>query len=92
MAWIWEQLGWPRFDGPEGFEGGLRAGKYASITGASAATATRDLAELVAIGALVRTGERRHARYHPPVPLRPVAEVTIDRAGRLEPLVADSAP
>ncbi len=50
-------------EGPDGFEGGLSAGNYAAITGASAATATRDLADLVAKGVLVRTGERRHARY-----------------------------
>ena len=50
-------------EGPEGFKGGLTAGKYVSITGASAATARRDLAELVTLGALVRTGERRGARY-----------------------------
>ena len=51
-------------EGPEGFKGGLSAGNYARITGASPATATRDLADLVARGALVRDGERRHARYH----------------------------
>jgi Fic family protein len=50
-------------EGPGGFEGGMSAGKYSTITGASTATATRDLAGLVEQGALVRTGERRHARY-----------------------------
>lgn len=50
-------------EGPRGFEGGLSAGKYGTITGASPATATRDLADLVEKGALVRTGERKHARY-----------------------------
>lgn len=50
-------------EGPEGFQGGLSAGNYITITGASPATATRDLADLVENGALVRTGERRHARY-----------------------------
>lgn len=50
-------------EGPEGFKGGLSAGNYASITGASPATTTRDLVDLVDKGALVRTGERRHARY-----------------------------
>jgi len=53
-------------DGPEGFEGGLSAGKYSAITGAPAATARRDLAELVAIGALVRTGEYKGTRYWVP--------------------------
>ncbi len=65
-------------EGPEGFEGGLTASKYVSITGASAATATRDLADLVAKHALARTGERRHARYRIPLPLRPVPPVGLD--------------
>ncbi len=51
-------------EGPEGFKGGLSAANYVTITGASPATATRDLADMVAKGALVRVGERRHARYH----------------------------
>jgi Fic family protein len=50
-------------EGPEGFKGGLSAGNYGTITGASPATATRDLADLTEKGALVRTGERKHARY-----------------------------
>jgi Fic family protein len=49
--------------GIEGFKGGLSAEKYMAITKASRATATRDLAGLVALGALTRTGERRYARY-----------------------------
>src|SRR2546430_4383889 len=70
-------------EGPEGFRGGLSAGKYSTITGASPATATRDLADLVAKGALVREGERRHARYHVGVPLRPVPHVTLNERGEL---------
>ena len=50
-------------EGSEGFRGGLSAGNYATISGASPATATRDLADLVEKRALFRTGERRHARY-----------------------------
>jgi Fic family protein len=50
-------------EGPDGFEGGLSAGNYSTITGASPATTTRDLADLVEKGALVRSGERKHARY-----------------------------
>ena len=50
-------------EGPKGFQGGLSASNYMRITGASPATATRDLADMVARGALVRNGERRHARY-----------------------------
>ena len=51
-------------EGPEGFKGGLSAGNYATITGASPATTTRDLMDMVEMGALIRAGERRHARYH----------------------------
>ena len=50
-------------EGPEGFKGGLSAGNYTTITGAPPATTTRDLADLAEKGALIRTGERRHARY-----------------------------
>lgn len=50
-------------EGPDGFEGGLSAENYLSITGTSRATATRDLQSLVEIGALTRTGERRYTRY-----------------------------
>ena len=50
-------------EGPSGFKGGLSAENYIAITKASRATATRDLADLVEKGALVRTGELRHTRY-----------------------------
>jgi Fic family protein len=70
-------------EGPEGFQGGMSAGKYGSITGASPATTTRDLTYLVEKGALVREGERRHARYILTVPLRPVAHVTLDDRGEV---------
>ncbi len=50
-------------EGPSGFKGGLSAENYLSITNTSRATATRDLRELVAMGALSRTGERRYTRY-----------------------------
>ena len=71
-------------EGADGFEGGLSAGKYAGITGAAPATATRDLADLVAKRALVRAGERRHTRYEIAIPLRPVAPVAIDERGNLK--------
>jgi Fic family protein len=70
-------------EGPDGFTGGLSARNYITITGATTATATRDLADMVGKGALVRSGERRHARYHANVPLRPVAAVAIDEQGQL---------
>jgi Fic family protein len=50
-------------EGPDGFKGGMSAGNYSTITGASPATTTRDLADLTEKGALVCTGERKHARY-----------------------------
>ena len=51
-------------EGIDGFKGGLSAENYISITKTSRATATRDLQDLVAKGALTRTGELRHTRYH----------------------------
>jgi Fic family protein len=65
-------------EGPEGFRGGLSASNYAAITGASPATTTRDLVDLVEKQALKRTGERRHARYHLTIDLRPVDSVRVD--------------
>jgi Fic family protein len=51
-------------EGIDGFKGGLSAENYIGITKASRATATRDLNDLVAKGALTKAGERRYARYH----------------------------
>lgn len=42
--------------GPEGFEGGMTAKKYMSVTKASKATATRDLQDLVEVGAVLYMG------------------------------------
>jgi Fic family protein len=70
-------------EGPEGFKGGLSAGKYGTIIGASPATATRDLADLTETGALIREGERRHARYKLGVPLRPVPHISLNERGEL---------
>lgn len=70
-------------EGPEGFRGGLSAGNYATITGASPATATRDLADLVEKEALWREGERRHARYHIAIVQRDVPRVEVDARGNL---------
>ena len=49
--------------GPVGFEGGMNTRKYMGITRASKATATRDLQELVQLGALVPKGQGRGTRY-----------------------------
>ena len=59
---------------PMGFKGGLTPRAYIAITGVSLSTATRDLADMVRKGALVRTGKRRLARYLVNVPQRLHAE------------------
>lgn len=70
-------------EGPDGFKGGLSAGKYATITGASPATATRDLVDLVEKGALVRVGELRHTRYQLSVPLHASKRIEVNQRGEL---------
>ena len=50
--------------GLQGFEGGMSPKKYAHMTKASKATATRDLQQLVSMGALVKTGGGHSTRYH----------------------------
>lgn len=50
-------------EGPCGFEGGLSAENYIAISHTSRATATRDLQELLALGALIKKGELRYSRY-----------------------------
>jgi Fic family protein len=51
-------------EGLDGFKGGLSAANYITIADTSRATATRDLQELVALGAMGQTGTLRYARYH----------------------------
>lgn len=55
-------------DGDGGFVGGLNAEKYMKMTGASKATATRDLAEMVKRGQLWTTGAGKALRYYVNVP------------------------
>lgn len=50
-------------EGDQGFEGGISAKKYMVMTGASKATATRDLQNLFELGALKPTGSGRNVRY-----------------------------
>lgn len=52
--------------GPGGFVGGMTNKKYQHLTGASAASAQRDLADLVEKGCLVLTGSGRSAHYELP--------------------------
>ncbi|OGT46203.1 MAG: hypothetical protein A3E83_02755 [Gammaproteobacteria bacterium RIFCSPHIGHO2_12_FULL_41_20] len=47
----------------KGFEGGISAKKYMSITSTSKATATRDLQHMFAIKALKQIGSGRSVRY-----------------------------
>ena len=49
--------------GPKGFVGGLSAENYIRITKTTRATATRDLNDLVAKGALNKTGNLKSTRY-----------------------------
>lgn len=49
--------------GAEGFEGGMSAKKYISITKTSKATATRDLQDLVEKKVLITEGAGRSVRY-----------------------------
>ncbi len=49
--------------GPKGFEGGMSAKKYMIITGASKATATRDLQDLAEKNIFIATGSGRSTRY-----------------------------
>lgn len=51
-------------EGLHGFKGGLSAENYIRIAQTSRATATRDLQELVLLGALRKEGKLRHTRYH----------------------------
>ncbi len=59
-------------EGAAGFEGGMNARKYGDITGASKATATRDLQQLQQLGVMRVVGGGRSTRY----------EVVLDSAGK----------
>lgn len=50
--------------GPDGFVGGLSVANYLHLCKTSRATATRDLANLVALGLLSRSGVLKSTRYH----------------------------
>jgi Fic family protein len=54
--------------GPEGFEGGMTAKKYMSITQTSKATATRDLQHLAEIQCLIASGGGRSTSYQLTIP------------------------
>ena len=71
--------------GPVGFEGGMSNANYMTITGASPATARRDLGGLVALKALTRTGERKSTRYWLRKPTGAPMIGTMPRQDRSEP-------
>ena len=50
-------------EGPKGFDGGFSAKKYRAITKSPAATATRDLQDLVSKGIFTKTGQLKGTRY-----------------------------
>jgi Fic family protein len=50
-------------EGLGGFEGGVSASNYRSISSASPATVTRDLDDLVRKGAFTKSGEKKGTRY-----------------------------
>lgn len=67
--------------GVDGFVGGLSASKYTALTGAPAATARRDLGQLVELGALRRTGQRKGTRYWlPHGPVGPAHDIRTEDA------------
>lgn len=68
-------------EGIDGFQGGLSANNYVSISKASSATTTRDLGDLVAMGALTAKGDRRYRRYYLAVPAWSVGQVVIEKDG-----------
>jgi Fic family protein len=70
-------------EGPEGFEGGIGAKKYSTIAETAPATTTRDLAGLVEVGALIRSGELKHTRYALNIPTSNIPVISIDENGRL---------
>jgi len=49
--------------GLEGWDGGMSAKKYMSITGSPIATTTRDLKQLVELGVFAKTGKLKTTRY-----------------------------
>lgn len=55
-------------EGLEGFEGGMNAKKYMSLTGASKATATRDLQQLRDLGIFLAEGGGRSVSYQVALP------------------------
>ena len=62
-------------EGPKGFQGGMSAKKYVSMTKASKATATRDLQDLASRGIFTTVGGGRSTRYEINLDWRPEPRV-----------------
>ena len=71
-------------EGIDGFKGGLSAGNYAIIAETSAATATRDLGDLVEQSALRKTGERKSTRYYLAIPEFVPQRATVTENGKVD--------
>jgi Fic family protein len=77
-------------EGPEGFQGGMSAKKYSTIAETAPATTTRDLAGLVEVGALIRSGELKYTRYELNIPVSNIPSITIDEVGRVHSKMTES--
>jgi len=64
-------------EGPDGFTGGLSAANYMNLTGATSATTTRDLQDLVKKSVLTRVGSCKSTRYFLSMHLSPVTTVNV---------------
>lgn len=84
--WSWQEKEWPNFTWDSArpvraeqiFAGRLSAANYMSITGATSATTTRDLQDLVKKSALRRVGLRKSTRSYLAMDIMPVDTVTVD--------------
>ena len=71
-------------EGPEGFKGGLSAESYRdNHWSIPRYRDTRSGGSGCERGALLRVGERRHARYHIAIPMQKVSPVILDEDGNL---------
>jgi Fic family protein len=70
-------------EGPDGFEGGMSAKKYSTIAETAPAMTTRDLAGLVEVGALIRSGKLKHTRYALNIPTSNIPDILIDENGQI---------
>jgi hypothetical protein len=65
----------------------MSAKKYSIIAETAPATTARDLAGLVEVGALIRSGELKHTRYALNIPASNNADISMDANGKLSFLI-----